>query len=740
MHIIVNRGLIVKIIIKILIGFLLFLIFLFAGFAIYAHICISKLDKTLIQGSDLLKNFQNQLMFFDSEEKALESTSKEGKTVIKLEELPNYLKYAFISIEDKNFYKHNGINLKRIIKSFYDNITSGYAKSGASTISQQLIKNLHLSSKKTLERKIQEAYLTKKLEKNYSKDEILETYLNVIYFGNNTYGIENASKKYFDKNAKDLSLCEAATLAGIIKSPSLYSPIENPKNCLERRNLVLSEMQKDGYISYDEYLFESQKDLGLILQQSVLNNTPYFKNCLKEAEEILNLSETEIATSNYKIYTYLDSLSQQNIINNLKYTANQLPSYHDFCVLAIDNQTSGVSVYISNTTKTIVRQPGSLIKPILCYAPAFEEGILSPLTPINDEKIEYNNWHPKNVDGTYEGFISCREALYKSKNIPAIKTLSYVGIQKAKQYAQKMGINFDETDNHLALALGAMRYGIDIKTLACCYSCFANSGKYENAHFIKKITDQSGNTIYELNHIKTEVFSEETSFLINDILKDCAEFGTAKKLNDLNLPLSAKTGTVGDDSGNSDSWCISYNQKMTICSWVGNLTNKKENNLNNSQNGGTIAANFSIKAWEKYKTLKNWFNAPLNIEKANIDKIDYNEKHILNLATINTPKEFVLTDYFNKKYIPKTFANNFDNIVAPILTVKKEENNLIFLFEQKSIFKYDLYCNNILIVENINTNYKINFPTENSCFYILMINKYNLNNKKSNEVLVYNTS
>lgn len=729
-----------KIIFKILIGFLLFFIFLFAGFAIYAHICISKLDKSLIQGSNLLKNFQNQLMFFDNDEKSLESTSYEGKTVAKLEELPNYLKYAFISIEDKKFYEHNGINLKRILKSIFDNITSGYAKSGASTISQQLIKNIHLSSQKTLERKIQEAYLTKKLEKNYSKDEILETYLNVIYFGNNTYGIENASKKYFDTNAKDLSLNEAATLAGIIKSPSLYSPIENPQNCLERRNLVLSEMQKDGYISYDELLFESQKDLGLKLQQSVLNNTPYFKNCLKEAEDILNLNEAEIATSNYKIYTYLDSQSQQNIINNLKSTTNQLSSFNDFCVITLDNQTCGVSVYISNTTKSILRQPGSLIKPILCYAPAFEEGILSPLTPINDEKIEYNNWQPKNVDGTYEGYISCREALYKSKNIPAIKTLSYVGIQKAKQYAQKMGIIFDESDNHLALALGAMRYGTDIKTLASCYACFANNGKYEKAHFIKKITDKNGNIVYELKHTKTQVFSEETCFLINDILKDCAEFGTAKKLKSLNLTLSAKTGTVGDDNGNSDSWCISYNQKMTICSWVGNLTNKKENNLNNRQNGGTIAATVSIKAWENYKTLNNWFNAPSNIEKVNIDKIDYDEKHILNLASINTPQEFILTDYFNKKFIPKTFANNFDNLIAPILTLKKEDNSLTFLFEQKNIFKYDLYCNNVLIVENVNTNYKINFPTENSCFYILMINKYNLNNKKSNEVIVYNTS
>ena len=729
-----------KIIFKILIGFLLFFIFLFAGFAIYAHICISKLDKSLIQGSNLLKNFQNQLMFFDNEEKALESTSFEGKTVAKLEELPNYLKYAFISIEDKKFYEHNGINLKRILKSVFDNITSGYAKSGASTISQQLIKNIHLSSQKTLERKIQEAYLTKKLEKNYSKDEILETYLNVIYFGNNTYGIENASKKYFDKSAKDLSLNEAATLAGIIKSPSLYSPIENPQNCLERRNLVLSEMQKDGYILYDEFLLESQKDLGLKLQKNILNNTPYFKNCLKEAEEILSLDETEIATSNYKIYTYLDSQSQQNTINNLKSTTNQLSSFNDFCVVALDNQTCGVSVYISNTTKSILRQPGSLIKPILCYAPAFEEGILSPLTPINDEKIEYHNWQPKNVDGTYEGYISCREALYKSKNIPAIKTLSYVGIEKAKQYAQEMGIIFDESDNHLALALGAMRYGTDIKTLVSCYMCFANNGKYEKAHFIKKITDQNGNIVYELKHTNTHVFSEETCFLINDILKDCAEFGTAKKLNTLNLTLSAKTGTVGDDNGNSDSWCISYNQKMTICSWVGNLTNKKENNLNNSQNGGTIAATLSVKAWENFKTLNNWFNTPSNIEKVNIDKIDYDEKHILNLASINTPQEFILTDYFNKKFLPKTYSNNFDNLIAPILTLKKEGDFLTFLFEQKNIFKYDLYCNNILIVENVNTNYKIDFPTENSCFYILMINKYNLNNKKSNEVIVYNTS
>ena len=662
-----------------------------AGFGVYSYICISELDKKIISGQNLLDNFSENLTFYDSEEKVLDSTFSNGKIVAKLNDMPDYVKNAFISIEDKNFYKHNGLNTKRIIKAFITNIFNGYAKEGASTISQQLVKNIHLSNSKTLKRKIQEAYLTKKLEKQYSKDEILEAYLNVIYFGNNCVGIENASKKYFDCEAKNLTLSQSATLAGIIKSPTYYSPTDNPKNCLERRNLVLSEMEKDGFITKQQYLDAKNSELNLKLQQNIIDNNIYFKNCLIEAENILNISEKDLALSGYKIYTCLQNSAQNNLINACKSSLNILNNNQSSIITILDNKTCGVIAMISPKDTTILRQPGSLIKPLLCYAPAFEEGILSPLTPIDDNEMNFENWTPKNADNNFDGYLSVRQALYKSKNIPAIKTLSYVGIEKAKSYLNKINFPFDDLDNHLALALGSMKHGVSPINMTAYYSMFANGGEYKNCHFINKIVDNFGKTIYEYKNSKTRVFSEETSYLINDILRDCSKIGTAKKLNDLPFDVSAKTGTVGQENGNTDAWCVSYNKNNTICVWAGNISGKTENNLNANQNGGTICANLNKIAWQVLDEKNmSWFDKPQNIVETNIDLIDYNEKHLLNLATENTPKDYIICDIFNKKFIPTQFSHNFDEISAPNLTFDKKDDKIIFEWNNENFLTYSL--------------------------------------------------
>ncbi len=650
---------------------------IFAIFWIYAYICIAKLDKNIISEKNLLNSFDERLVFYDNEGTNLGSTFSNGKTIAKLNELPNYVKNAFISIEDKTFYSHSGINIKRIMKSFFDNLTSGYAKSGASTISQQLVKNLHLSSEKTLKRKIQEAYLTKKLEQKFCKDEILETYLNVIYFGNNAYGIENAANKYFNCSAKELTLHEAATLAGIIKSPNQYSPITNPNSCIKRRNTVLREMKNDGYITQEEFTKATNQELNIKLQQSILDNTPYFVETIKEAEKILNMSEKDIAESNYRIYTYLDSKTQKNAINSLKESTQSLTSFQSFCSVVLDNKTSGVISFVSNVSFMPTRQPGSLMKPILCYAPAFEEGILSPLTPIDDSPIKYENWSPQNANNTYEGYVSTRYALYDSKNIPAIKTLTYVGIDKAKSYVSKQNISWGQSDNHLALALGAMEKGVTPLEMATCYKTFANNGEYEKCHFIRKIEDYAGRTIYSVEHKKTCVFSEETAYLINDILHDCSQKGTAKELKDLKISVCAKTGTVGNNGGNTDAWCTGYNKELTILSWAGNTTGKIENNLNNAQNGGTITAKMNKGLWQQNAHRKGFFTPPQGIIKQRIDSLDYENKHILNLANESTPIEYVIEDIFNIKYAPTTFSSNF---LEPNIEEKRSDFRFFFRF------------------------------------------------------------
>ena len=385
------------------------------------------------------------------------------------------------------------------------------------------------------------------------------------------------------------------------------------------------------------------------------------------------MDEKEIAMSNYKIYTFLDTKSQKNAIKSLKNNTKAL-KFQSFCSIILDNKTLGVKAYVTNLQSQTKRQPGSILKPILCYGPAFEQGILSPLTPIDDSPISYENWNPKNANNTYDGYISTREALYKSKNIPAIKALSYVGIENAKQYAQKMNIIFDKSDNHLALALGAMKDGVTPILLSSCYACFANDGNFETPHFIRKIEDYSGKIIYEVKHNKTRIFSAETAYMISDVLKDCAKIGTAKALSDLNINLAAKTGTVGNSEGNSDAWCVSYNKNLTILSWVGNTTGKIENNLNNAQNGGTITTQICKNLWSLNKQYDKWFSLPNGVKYANIDALDYHDKHILNLAQPNTPQNFVITDIFNEKYIPTHHSFNFiGEIKIPNETEKRPE-------------------------------------------------------------------
>ena len=255
---------------------------------------------------------------FDNKNRPIKEENQFNGDFCKLEILHQYTKDAFISIEDKEFYNHKGLNKKRIVKAMINNIKSRKLKEGASTISQQLIKNTHLSNEKTFERKLKEMALTKKLENNFSKDEILESYLNIIFFGNNCYGLESASKYYFNKDAKDLNLNESCTLAGLIKSPTKYSPILNYDNCLQRRNLVLSEMEKDGKITVDEKLSTQNQPITLDITQKNENKlNSYSQASIDEASKILKIPAKQIALAGYKIHTYCNSEKQTALKNAL---------------------------------------------------------------------------------------------------------------------------------------------------------------------------------------------------------------------------------------------------------------------------------------------------------------------------------------------------------------------------------------------------------------------------------------
>lgn len=625
-----------------------------------------------------------------------------NKSIVKIEDVPNHVVNAFISIEDKDFFKHNGLNYKRIAKAMFNNLKSFSFKEGASTISQQLIKNTHLTNEKTIKRKVKEMLLTKKLEKEFSKKDILETYLNVIYFGENSYGIERAALTYFGKETKDLTLWEGATLAGIIKSPYTYSPVYNPKNCLKRRNLVLSEMLRDKKISQAQYDEAVNMPLEIVdrKQEQGVNNL-YVKACINEAEQILNLSEKDIMLSGIKIYSYLDDEVQKQLYdianNENNYHTNSYGNTNDSLLIMIDNETYAVLGYAGKSDYDLtnfVRQPGSTIKPILVYAPALEKGLVSPDTLILDEEINYGGYSPKNVGGKYYGYVSVKESICDSLNVPAVKTLDYVGIENAKQFAKKAGIKFDENDNGLALALGGFTNGVTLKELTNSFLPFVNDGNFSKANFVRKIVDVNGKTLYEHKPKEEKIMGEDTAYLMTNMLKEACKTGTSMKLKNLDFDVAGKTGTVAitGTNNNTDAYSVAYTTKHTMGVWIGNYSNATKYVLEGKNNGGTYATNMIKMCFEElYANNKpENFKQPNSVKEVEIDLKEYENNHVIKLASSNCPDRYKIKTLVSKRFEPKETSELFENLSVENFDVKIENGKVLICFDAEDYLKYEI--------------------------------------------------
>ncbi|MBP5308946.1 MAG: transglycosylase domain-containing protein, partial [Clostridia bacterium] len=495
--------------------------------------------------------------YFDQSGKIIESANKNEPVKIRLENLPAHVKYAFIAIEDKRFYRHRGVDIKRMAAAALKNVKNKGFKEGASTISQQLIKNTHLSNEKTLKRKLKEIKLTLKLEKSLTKDQILEAYLNTIYFGEGAYGIERAARTYFYKSAAELDLHESATLAAVIKAPSVYSPFLNPDKTAERRNLVLKRMREQKYITENDYSSEIGKPLGAIRDDSA--NAYSYMNCAKrEAEEIISSLPLGYYES-YDIYTYLDAELNELLQNETK----ERPVKSNYLAVLTDNISHGVTA-LSSDVYEIKRCPASTVKPWLVYAPAIYENEISLATKILDEQTDFNGFYPCNNKGVYHGYVSVKEALSKSLNVPSVKVANCLGLKKMKDYAAKMNI---ELEGGLGVAIGGIDDGMTLREICDCYSVFSGKGCFTESKFIKKITLKNGKTVYERAASSKKVFDEATAFIVNDALKECAENGTAKKISIKNLNLYAKTGTNGNTDGNFDAYTVSFTPEYTLGVW-----------------------------------------------------------------------------------------------------------------------------------------------------------------------------
>ncbi len=649
----------------------------------------AKLDTSLFASSKNSVSFS----ICDKNGESVDSLFLFGEKSLDITTLPDHVKQAFIAVEDKRFYSHHGIDVKRIVGATMRNIKSGKFSEGASTITQQLIKNTHLSREKTIKRKMKEIKLAIQAEKFFDKDQILQEYLGTIYFGNGAYGIENASNLYFSKSASELDMSESALLAGIINAPTFYDPILFPERCEKRRNLVLSLMEKQGYISEDEYQKNAKKTINVV--KNDIKTLKTAKKCIiSEVCEKLKISENQLKNMKIKIKCNIDLKLQQEI--------DEMLSSGDFDAFGTNNMPATIGVVIlENETKSVVavsgvhgfslsekHQPGSIIKPIIVYAPAIEDGQIYPETIIKDEPISIDGYSPSNASKTYSGNVSVKEALERSLNIPAVKILSNLGVSKGKKFATNLGFDFDKNDNNLALALGGMTNGVSLKQIADAYSTFATDGNFCKSCFVSEIVSENGEVLFSSQKDLKKVMKSSTAFIVSDMLKGVVENGTAKRLSGFDFDVSAKTGTVGIQSSklNSSAYTVCYTSEHTIAVFFGE--NSKSGPLASNVNGASYPAVLAKEILEKVyenETPKN-FTKPESVLSLDVDIRGFGNGDVL-LASPCVPDRYRKSSLFDKDNVPKSL--NEKQIFKTTLDVKMEENQKpILTFNTKNGCKF----------------------------------------------------
>ena len=534
----------------------------------------------------------NAFSIYDKDNK-LVSKGNESGTWTSLKDINNNLKNATISVEDKNFYSHFGFDYPRIFSAIINNLMAGKIVQGASTISQQYAKNLFLDFGKSWNRKWKEMWITFDLEAHYSKDEILEGYLNTINYGHGMYGIENASRYYFGKESKNLNLAEASILAGIPNSPSVYSPIDNYNEAKKRQKIVLLRMYNNGYISKKE-MNRAYKEKLLFKNNSSENEITslmYYNDAvMKELNNISTIPKSYLETGNIKIYTSFDKNAQMLIEKSLKTsrvdkkieTSKVMLNPKDGSIIAL---TGGFNYGESqfNRATSSLRQPGSTIKPFLYYK-ALENGFtpsstfLSKYTPFYFSNKEVYN--PRNADGVYGNKeISMNAAISYSDNIYAIKTHLFLGEDELYEVLKRVGIT-SKIEKSPSLPLGT--YEANIMELAGAYGILANGGMSIKPHIINKVVDSEGTVLYEYKNKNEgeQILKNDISFVLSELLTGTYDVNLIDYTYPTCIsfaPRATHKYAVKSGSTDTDAWVIGYTNNLVFASWEGYDNNKKIN-------------------------------------------------------------------------------------------------------------------------------------------------------------------
>ncbi|HWS29886.1 MAG TPA: PBP1A family penicillin-binding protein [Clostridia bacterium] len=631
----------------------------------------------------------------------------EDRVWVPIGDVPDIVVKAFVSAEDTRFYEHFGVDIIRIFGAAWQDIKAGSYVQGASTISQQLIKLSHLTSEKTLSRKLEEAVLAYQMEKQYSKDEIMEMYLNYVYFGGGYYGIEAASLGYFGVHAKELTVAEGAMLAGVLKSTARYAPHLNYEASTERRNLVLQLMYEQGYLTEVER-DKARAEVAVIVRDPTVTEKRgyYVDQALSDAAKLLNADFDTLLTGGYRVYTALDT-DLQTHCESIFADSEMFPTEDCEGALVLQQADTGFVIALVggrgsnssmafNRAVAIRRQPGSVIKPVIVYAPALEEHGFTAASMLLDERTDFNGYSPSNFGDKYYGWVTLREAVKRSLNVPAVKVLYEIGVNSGKELAEACGIRFVEEDTSLTLALGGFTYGVSPWQIAGAYSCFASGGVFNSPTLIKKITDAKGNVLYEYVPEQKRIISEQNNYILTSMLESAISEGTGHRLGELSIPLAGKTGTVGDENGNRDAWMAAYNPEYTAVVWMGYDSSEDGKALPADATGGTYPALILRSLFSKlYENgTAPDFVRPKGIVDCKLDLHALEEEHEALLSTALTPKKSIVTELFVEGTQPRKQSSYWVVPYPPAdfkVTLNSEGYPEISFKARQSFVEYRLY-------------------------------------------------
>lgn len=555
------------------------------------------------------------------------------------EDIPADVKAAIISIEDKKFYRHSGVDYKAIARAFVAMLKNREVTQGGSTITMQLARNIYLSTEQTWQRKVEEIFIAMEMERIYSKDKILEYYLNNIYFGNGYYGIQAASRGYFNRDVQELDLSQIAYLCGIPNNPSLYDPFDHLDKGVGRRNRILKNMLEDGKISQSKYDEAVSEEIVLEQPEEIAKNDyveTYTYSCATKAlmslqgfefqyefesteekdaydeaySEAYSECQKNLYTAGYQIHTSIDLTMQQELQDSVNNTLSEFTEVSDEGVytlqssaVCIDNETGFVkaivggrsqdfSGYTLNRAYQSFRQPGSTIKPLIVYTPSFENGY-TPDSHVVDQPIEDG---PKNAGGGYRGEITVRTAVENSINTIAWQLYSELTPKVGLSYLKAM--NFSKivpADEIPATALGGFTNGVSAVEMASGYAAVENDGIYREPTCVTEILDAEGNPVYTAPQTETIVYKQNAARMMTDMLQGVITQGTARGLGLGDMPSAGKTGTTNDSK---DGWFVGYTRYYTTSVWVGYDMPKTLSNLQGATYPGTIWKDFMTKIHE----------------------------------------------------------------------------------------------------------------------------------------------